>query len=271
MPKIKGKLVDVSPRFWKNGWGYGTIEAGNRKIKVTGTLQDVPLGTDVLLTGVWEESKYGPSFNFKKLEAILADFSIQAWLRELPEVGPVRAAQIVSLFGDELEDILLEDPLRLTEIRGLTEERAEIIGETYLEEKDSYQFVQALVAGGLSVVQAKKLAKEFDDPDDIDPFDLYMSGRISFSEALDCTLPTTRRDEAGCYHSLKEVQAETGDTLFLVEDLVNSDIATPEQLLTWAGFNGSIRLVSTEFVALRNDWICANDIFGYLQDIQNGA
>lgn len=90
---------------------------------IKGELNQVVYGWQYKLYGNWVDSDRGKAFVFGSFEPVIprsqegmADFLS----RSVPEIGKVRARQIVDHFGDQAFEVLRTDPGRLAEIKGMT-------------------------------------------------------------------------------------------------------------------------------------------------------
>ena len=59
--ELAGELIELSSRFYKNGWGFGTLRQDNGKLlKITGTLQGRAVGERLNVKGIWRiDEKWG--------------------------------------------------------------------------------------------------------------------------------------------------------------------------------------------------------------------
>lgn len=159
--KFRGELVSFSART-ADGWGTGVVvvqgtkptatdfmgsrdedpfkfddDAGNQEIPITGKLLGARVGDVVDIEGAWvDHNKYGRQFKLYSITSVRPDGPDGAvrWMSSrFPEVGEARARELVERFGEALWDIIEKEPLRLTEVTGITERRALAISEAYKE------------------------------------------------------------------------------------------------------------------------------------------
>ncbi|MCI8621578.1 MAG: hypothetical protein HFJ50_07800 [Clostridia bacterium] len=115
-------------------------------ITIVGCLPFVNIGDTLIVTGEFVTHKdYGEQFSvktFKKempktldaLERYLGGGSIK-W------VGPKTAQKIIKTFGDDTIYILEKEPEKLTNIKGITMEKAEDISESFIQNKEVWKIV----------------------------------------------------------------------------------------------------------------------------------
>ena len=84
------------------------------------------------------------------LEKYLANANIKG-------IGEAISKRITKKFGIDTLNILKYDPIRLTEVKGITEEKARQISESFIEGQEVWQIVAFLERFGISVENAKKI------------------------------------------------------------------------------------------------------------------
>lgn len=140
-------------------------------------------GSVVTADGHWEPAKnprFPDNFVIDDIVNILpySNSGLQTWLMDrLPDIGEERAKDLVKRFpGEELFQIIENDPEKLTAVRGITSERAQKISEAYETYKHELEIIPELVDLGIRYTLAQKALKKF-GPDikkvlNDDPFDL---------------------------------------------------------------------------------------------------
>ena len=86
----------------------------------------------------------------KAIEKYLANANIKG-------IGEAIAKRITKKFGIDTLNILKYDPIRLSEVKGITEEKAREISESFIEGQEVWQIVAFLERFGISVENAKKI------------------------------------------------------------------------------------------------------------------
>ncbi len=119
-------------------WSIATVRpVGGGAIPVVGKLLGAQLGDTVELEGEWSQHKtFGRQFKTRSCTVTVpqTDNGVIAWLASrLPNVGKGRARVMLDYFGgaEPLWQIIEHEPGRLTEVRGITKERAGQIVEVY--------------------------------------------------------------------------------------------------------------------------------------------
>jgi exodeoxyribonuclease V alpha subunit len=117
------------PHEWFNGKEQFTVQVSTDfEIKIEENMSYV-------FSGLYQEHvRYGPQF---KSDYFFPDIpsdekAMLRYLDMMPNIGPVRASMIVDRFGiSRVEDIIENEPMLLSEISGITEERATKISEEW--------------------------------------------------------------------------------------------------------------------------------------------
>jgi len=156
-----------------------------------GEIPDVTPGMLVKAEGhYFTHKKYGLQFQIDRVEsAVLPGVDgIEAWLTyRLPQIGKQRAKALVKRFGEDLWDVIDEDPGKLTVVKGITKDRAKEIAECYREHREEQRLVAMLVDLGLGMGHALKAFKTFglslDAAVEEDPYCLMDVEGVSFDDA----------------------------------------------------------------------------------------
>ena len=134
--ELSGSVEDV---IYKNAYnGYTVINLGCDEglIAVVGNLGDVNEGERLSLRGGWITSpKYGRQFKAAMCERSMpeTESEISAYLGSgvIKGLGPAIAKKIVKQFGTEALDIIDNDCMQLTVIKGITSDKALYISNEY--------------------------------------------------------------------------------------------------------------------------------------------
>lgn len=133
--------------------------ARERNTTIVGNLGPARAGDLLDVRGEWHtHPRFGKQLKVSMFTRTVAttDRSLMAWLRGFPEIGPQRARAIISTFGDPeaVCAVIEHDPARLTEIKGLTADRAMDIHKAFMRDtarRDSVLFLMSLDTVGESL------------------------------------------------------------------------------------------------------------------------
>ena len=134
---LQGTIGAVVYQNYDNGYSVLrlSLESG-QTATVVGTIPLPCVGERLMVTGKWTtHSSYGKQFEAEFLERMMPQSAneILTYLsgRVIKGIGPRIAAKIVNHFGDEALIIMEREPERLAEISGITDKRAQEIGEEF--------------------------------------------------------------------------------------------------------------------------------------------
>lgn len=133
---ISGRAVAVIFTNDENGYTVLRLEGDDGMFTAVGCIPCAAPGEWYDLSGVWgSHPEHGRQFTVASFERRLptAPAHIAAFLGSgiLHGIGPATAKRIVERFGTETFDILRENPAALSEVRGITDDRALELGELF--------------------------------------------------------------------------------------------------------------------------------------------
>lgn len=132
---LRGEIVSL--RLYDRGFAIAKVRDVRGALHtVVGQACGVSEGDHVDIEGErTEHPKYGPQLKAKTMSvAVPEDASgVVSWIASrCPGIGPVRARELVERFGvAELWRVLEQEPARLCEVKGITEERSREIAAAY--------------------------------------------------------------------------------------------------------------------------------------------
>lgn len=137
MEILQGTVSAVVYENAENGYAVLRLHiGGNQHVTVVGTVPLPVVGEQLMVTGKWvSHASYGRQFEAEFLERLMPQSAMEilSFLssRVIKGIGPKMAGRIVEHFGDETLHVMERDPLRLSEVPGITKERARLIGEEF--------------------------------------------------------------------------------------------------------------------------------------------
>ncbi len=163
---LSGTVERVVFRNPENGWTVLDLDAGETLEKVVGTFADVHVGEELIMQGDWvEHPKFGRQFRMESHSSRLPTDTL-AILRYLSSgairgIGPATAARVIDKFGDDALRILEEEPIRLSEVRGITREKAKKLGEEFHAQSGLRELMLTFATYGLTQSEAVRCWKRF--------------------------------------------------------------------------------------------------------------
>jgi exodeoxyribonuclease V alpha subunit len=166
---IEGIIEGVKYRNEENGYTVFTViesEDADDEYICVGNLPSITIGENVRITGsVVVHPTYGEQLQVetciqtiptteKGIERYLASGAIKG-------IGKVTARNIVKKFGADTFKIISENPERLAEVRGISENKAMQIGEIFHEQRELRDVVMFLQKYGVTTSNALKIYKRY--------------------------------------------------------------------------------------------------------------
>ena len=134
---LQGNIEAVVFQNYDNGYAVLRLRLEDKQtVTVVGTIPLPVVGERLMVTGKWStHSSYGRQFEAEFLERLMPQSATEiiAYLsgRVIKGIGPKMANRIVSRFGDQTLVIMEREPERLAEISGISDKRAQEIGEEF--------------------------------------------------------------------------------------------------------------------------------------------
>ena len=138
----------------------------DKLITVVGYLPFVTEGDELKLIGNFTEHKeYGEQFKIQTFEKIMPQ-TLEALEKYLGNglakgIGQATAKKIIKTFGEETINIIKYEPSKLTQIRGITEEKAFEFSKNFIEHWEVWQIIGFLEKFGIGAENAKKVYDKF--------------------------------------------------------------------------------------------------------------
>ncbi len=216
---VEGRVERVVFRNDENGWTVLDISAAGDLHKAVGVMPDVQTGETVTLNGDWVDH---PSFGVQ--------FRVESYTHTLPQdadgvlrylssgaikgIGVATATAIVRKFGDDTMRVLEQEPMRLSQVRGITSRRAAEIGKAFAAQFGLRQIILTFSGYGLTANEAMRCYKKWGaatvDKLRDNPYNLCEDGLyISFEHAneiaarMEVAADDVRRVEAGVLYVLR--------------------------------------------------------------------
>ena len=145
---IQGTIAAVVYQNYDNGYAVLRLGVGGgQTVTVVGTIPLPAVGERLMVTGKWNtHSNYGRQFEAEFLERLLPQTSneILSYLssRIIKGIGPKTAARIVHHFGDQTLVIMEQQPERLSEVFGISKDKARAIGEEFRQRVGMRQLME---------------------------------------------------------------------------------------------------------------------------------
>ena len=165
--QLRGFIANLIYRNEANAYTVFSLEDENKEEHTCfGFLESVRPGEFVEVTGAFVNHRvYGRQFKVEKYEIQRPEDkdSLERYLGSgaIKGIGPKLAARIVETFGAETLDIMKDQPERLAEVKGISENRAQDIAAQMAEREDTREAMMFLQSYGISLKLGLKVYKVY--------------------------------------------------------------------------------------------------------------
>ena len=236
---IKGIVEEIIYRNTDNGYTVAVINCNDENITAVGKFPQVSQGEFVELDGSFtKHNRYGEQFNASRVKIAKPNTKdgIVKYLSSglIKGVGPVTALSIVNKFGEDTLDVIEYNPQRLTEIRGISERKANEIALAFQEIRKMQDAVMLMQDYEISTNLAVKIYNTYFDKtelilkenpyklcEDVDGIGFFTADRIA--KKMGISEFSEFRFRAGVLHALKTACDQTGNT-FVTKANLESDV-----------------------------------------------
>ena len=174
--EITGEVRDIIYKNEINSYTIAEFETSEELTTIVGYLPFINSGDTLkLLGGFVEHKEYGRQFKIETFEKLMPQTleSLQRYLANgnIKGIGEALAKRIVQKFGDETIHVFKYEPMKLAEVRGISETKAKEMSEEFVQNWEVWQIVGFLERFGIGAEHAKKV------------FDLYGNSAIETIES----------------------------------------------------------------------------------------
>lgn len=253
--QLEGSVSAVVFQNRENGYSVIRLNTGaGDPVTVVGILPDTNVGERLRVQGSWtEHSTYGRQLELQSAERLLPESRIEilAYLSShaIRGIGPKIAARIVDRFGAETLNIIEREPLRLAEITGISQAKAEEIHESFQAQQGLRRLAEYLGTYQLPSDLAVRIYRTYGELSEMairdnpyflteEPFDADFGRVDSFALAEGLDGADERRVDAGILYELRF--NTTGGHVFVPKEqllLITSEFLRLDRSLIEAGID----------------------------------
>lgn len=233
--EIKGRIRDIIYRNEINSYTIATFETDEEETTVVGYLPFIEKGDNLKITGNFvEHPEYGRQLKIETFEKLMPEDldSIENYLAngKFKGIGPATAKKMVNTFGKDVINIIKFEPEKLSCIKGITEEKAIEISQSFNENWEVWQIVSYLEKFGIGPQSAEGIYKKL-GPNTIttieeNPYILVdLTVRVNFAQIdqiaikMGMDLENDKRIRSGIKYALK-LSTNNGHCAVLYENLI---------------------------------------------------
>lgn len=235
--QIEGQITDIVYRNEVNSYTVAEFLTNeNEEITVVGYLPFIGKGDNLRLSGeIIEHPEYGEQLKIKTFEKIMPETpeALEQYLAngKFKGIGPATAKKIVNTFGVDTINVIKLEPEKLTQIKGITKEKAIEIAEEFMNNWEVWQIVGYLDQYDIGPQSAERVYKRLGDNaiDQIrkNPYLLIdVVNKVSFEKidkiALEMgfDIDNYQRIRSGIKYGLEKI-ALNGNSTVLYQNLIN--------------------------------------------------
>lgn len=225
---LEGTVEEIIFRNDSNGYTVAVLSHGNEYTTFVGKFLSIHVAENVRLNGKFvTNTKYGEQFSVDTSEVIYPSTinGIKKYLSSglIKGVGPVTSEAIVDKFKENTLEVIEFTPLRLAEVRGISEKKALAIGESFSEIKKLQNSVMFLQSYNITTNMALKIYEKYQDNtieyvkqnpyrmvEEIDGIGFLSADKIARSMGI--SADSEFRMRAGMLHILNENSDKNGST-----------------------------------------------------------
>lgn len=236
---IKGNVENIIFQNKENGYTVAKIDCNGEKITIVGKIPSLFEGQTIIAQGHFmSNNKWGEQFGVDsfEIEEPTSTEAIQKYLSSglISGIGEITAKKIVGVFGKDTLDVIEFNPLKLTQVSGVSAKKAADIHHAFINLRRMQDTVMFLQQYNISVNMSVKIFNTYgDNAKEIiqkNPYKLVEDIRgVGFKSAdkiamsLGIQTNSEFRVRAGLVYVLGESSEKNGNTYLpkaeLIEDL----------------------------------------------------
>jgi len=234
--ELEGEIEDIIYQNEVNSYAIVNLGLEEEIITIVGYLPFIHVGDTLRVYGKYVEHKeYGRQFKVETFKKVMPETldSLERYLANglIKGIGPATAKKIVDTFGKETINVFKLEPERLSQIKGISKDKALEIAQEFVENWELWQLVSYLEKFGLGPQSAqgiyKKLGENAIEKIEADPYVLVeLSNKVDFVQIDKMALKigmeydNEKRIRSGIKYALLRV-TYNGHCAVLYENLVD--------------------------------------------------
>ena len=163
--ELSGQLTEIIYQNEVNSYLIGILENEEDSITIVGYMPFLVEGDYIKVIGNFvTHREYGKQFKVETFEKIMPKTldSLEKYLSNgtIKGIGPATAKKIVKTFGEDTINVFKFEPEKLTQIKGITKEKAIEMAQCFVENWELWQILGYLDNFGISPANAKNIYKK---------------------------------------------------------------------------------------------------------------
>ena len=251
--ELIGQIEEIIYQNEMNSYTIAIFNTEDETMTIVGYLPFINIGDTLKVVGNFVTHKdYGEQFKVNTFEKVMPQTleALEKYLAtgSIKGIGPSTAKKIVETFGEDTINVFKLEPKKLAQIRGITEEKAMEMSQSFIENWEVWQIVGFLDKFGISAANAKTVYKELGDStieeieanpyilvDIIRGVDFNKIDKIALDMGFD--IDNYKRVKSGIKHSLMKISYNghccvlKQNLIQYVKDLLRVDVDSIEHCL----------------------------------------
>ncbi len=168
MDELNGQVEKISFESDETGYTVAKVRCGRNLVTVVGNLLSPPVGSELTMTGTWEQHpSFGRQFRVTRFET-RAPTTLKGLMKYLgsgmiPGLGERMAERIVRQFGDDTLSVLEHSIERLSEVDGIGEKRLGRIQQAWNAQKHIRDVMIFLRSHAVGTGFAARIYKRYEE------------------------------------------------------------------------------------------------------------
>ena len=160
--ELKGDLTEIIYQNDINSYTVAVFETDDEEFTIVGYLPFINIGDSLKLIGKFvTHQDYGRQFKVETFEKLMPQnlASLEKYLANgaIKGIGSVTAKKIIKKFGEDTVNIFKFEPIKLSQIKGISEKKAIEMAEEFNENWNLWQIVKFLEKFGIGVQNSKNV------------------------------------------------------------------------------------------------------------------
>lgn len=235
--QLEGQITNIIYKNEVNSYTVATFETTEKEeTTVVGYLPFINVGDNIRINGnVVSHPDYGEQIKILTFEKMMPTTpeALEQYLANgnFKGVGPATAKKIVNTFGEDTVNVIKLEPQKLTQIRGISKEKALEIAQQFIENWEIWQIVGFLDKFGIGPQSAenvyKKLGNDALEKISQNPYILIdVASKVSFEKIdkialeLGVEIDNYTRIRSGIKYGLEKIGLN-GNSCVLYNNLLN--------------------------------------------------
>lgn len=165
---IDGIVEEIIFRNDSNGYTILTVATDSEEITAVGTLFNITIGERIKASGTYNAHPiYGMQLKVEQFQSFMPEevIGMERYLASgaIKGIGPSLAKRLIEHFGLDTFKVIEEQPYLLSQVKGISEKKAQEIAMVFYEQKKMRQVIIFLQEFGVSLTYAIKIYGEYKD------------------------------------------------------------------------------------------------------------